>query len=203
MPRLCSNHVVFFIKSEALFRPIRVVTDHPYRTALYSGVPVLKSRTVNRLLWLRGFLNFCFSVPLAECQDSTSKNTDRDFSHFVNSSYTITLSLIAIQVDTLKGSQVHNFPVFQSLALQIMAVLVQQQFFLLFQVRRRAPSPTRPPTQWLPGLLSGRIFTGIIFPVSPWPWDRLRVQKNEHQGYFLGSKGGRWVGLTTLPPSFV
>jgi len=24
---------------------------------------------------------------------------------------------------------------------------------------------------------------------------------NEYQAYFLGSKGGRYVGLTTLPPS--
>jgi hypothetical protein len=26
--------------------------------------------------------------------------------------------------------------------------------------------------------------------------------RNEYQGYFLGSKGGRCVGLTTLPPSY-
>jgi len=25
--------------------------------------------------------------------------------------------------------------------------------------------------------------------------------RNEYQGYFLGGKGGRCVGLTTLPPS--
>ena len=26
-------------------------------------------------------------------------------------------------------------------------------------------------------------------------------KRNEYQEYFLGGKGGRWVGLTTLPPS--
>jgi len=25
--------------------------------------------------------------------------------------------------------------------------------------------------------------------------------RNEYQEYFLGGKSGRWVGLTTLPPS--
>ena len=26
--------------------------------------------------------------------------------------------------------------------------------------------------------------------------------RNEYQGYLLAVKGGRWVGLTTLPPSY-
>ena len=30
----------------------------------------------------------------------------------------------------------------------------------------------------------------------------MASNRNEYQGYFLGGKGGRYVGLTTLPPAF-
>jgi hypothetical protein len=33
------------------------------------------------------------------------------------------------------------------------------------------------------------------------PCIRLSLSRNEYQEYFLGGKGGRYVGLTTLPPS--
>jgi hypothetical protein len=43
--------------------------------------------------------------------------------------------------------------------------------------------------------------TQLILSVALWPWSRLSSGRNEHQEYFLGIKGGRCVGLTTLPPS--
>jgi len=38
-------------------------------------------------------------------------------------------------------------------------------------------------------------FKGLILPTA------LGPNKNEYQGYLLGGKGGRCVGMTTLPPS--
>jgi hypothetical protein len=42
-------------------------------------------------------------------------------------------------------------------------------------------------------------FSDIIFSVALWPDSASNI--NENQEYFLGGKGGRCVGLTTLPPS--
>jgi hypothetical protein len=41
----------------------------------------------------------------------------------------------------------------------------------------------------------------IILKVALWPWGDSASNRNEYQEYYLGGKGGRCVGLTTLPPS--
>jgi hypothetical protein len=47
-------------------------------------------------------------------------------------------------------------------------------------------------------MVSLEFFIDIFLSVALWPLGRLR---NENQEYFLGGKGGRCVGLTTLPSS--
>ena len=49
--------------------------------------------------------------------------------------------------------------------------------------------------------LSLDIFIDMIIPAALRPWGRLGLKRNEYQEYFLGGKGGRYIGLTTLPPS--
>ena len=50
-------------------------------------------------------------------------------------------------------------------------------------------------------MVSMEFFIDIILPTALWPWIDSASNKNEYQEYFLASKGGRCVGLTTLPPS--
>ena len=44
-------------------------------------------------------------------------------------------------------------------------------------------------------------FIDTILLAALWPWVDSASNRNEYQEYFLGDKGGRCVGLTTLPPS--
>ena len=50
-------------------------------------------------------------------------------------------------------------------------------------------------------MLSLKYFTDLILLAALWPWDRSDTNRNEYQEYFLRSKGGRGVGLTSLSPS--
>ena len=46
------------------------------------------------------------------------------------------------------------------------------------------------------------IFINRIVPAALWPMVDPACNRNEHQEYFLGCKGGQCKGLTTLPPSY-
>jgi len=51
-------------------------------------------------------------------------------------------------------------------------------------------------------MVSLEFLIDIILPAALWPWCWAAPNRNEYQEYSLGGKGGRCVGLTTLPPSF-
>jgi len=50
--------------------------------------------------------------------------------------------------------------------------------------------------------VSSGFFIDIILRAPIWPSGSTQpLTKNEYQEYFLGSTGGPFLGLTTLPPS--
>jgi hypothetical protein len=50
-------------------------------------------------------------------------------------------------------------------------------------------------------MVSLEFFIGIILPAAIWRWGWLSLEQKWVPGMFFGGKGGRCVGLTTLPPS--
>jgi len=51
-------------------------------------------------------------------------------------------------------------------------------------------------------MMSLEFFIDVILLAALWPWGDSASNRNEYQEYFLGSKGGQCIGLTTLPPSY-
>jgi hypothetical protein len=49
-------------------------------------------------------------------------------------------------------------------------------------------------------MLSMDFLIYIILQAALWPWDRLSLEQKWVPGILPGGKGGRCVGLTTLPP---
>ena len=49
--------------------------------------------------------------------------------------------------------------------------------------------------------MSLEFFIDVIFPAALWPGVDSACNTNEYQECFVGDKGGRCIGLKTLPPS--
>jgi hypothetical protein len=50
-------------------------------------------------------------------------------------------------------------------------------------------------------MVSLELFIDLILLAALWPWVDSAFNRNEYQVYLLVGEGGRYVGLTTLPPS--
>ena len=102
----------------------------------------------------------------------------------------------------------HSFPCFKRLQKVSMAffTITGMSWPPLFNGSTRCRSWKRhyPKMRKVPGsILNLEFLIDIIIPGLLWSGVDSDTNRNEFQEYFVGGKGGRCVGLTTLPPSSV